>query len=213
MAHAGRYVWFGVVMCVVTSAPAAPPRDRPWIEQVERERDRGVGRVEDESTWLLRRREVRHDIELGRLKPLRPFEEFDEERERERQLDRQAQAAGRAPRLGEAARAEDRSVVLRQPTVRGGSVGPSPLATVVAREQRELAEAREAMERSVRAVDAAEARALRALRRRLNREGRPQAYESESRAVRRRHEELREGHRVAYERVRTRIVGSAPQTQ
>ena len=206
----------GLALCVASAAACAaaappqerPPRERPWIEQVERERDRGAGRIEDRPTWELQRLRDQQDVRAGRLREPREFERLDEERDRELRFEAKAR---RPVRLGEAAGgAEDESVILRQQQVRRGSVGPSPLATVVAVEQRELAEAKETLDRALRAVDAAEGRAVRALRRRLNREGRPEQFEDERQTIIRRREGLRAGHRRAYERVRERIVGGAP---
>ena len=142
-------------------------------------------------------------MRLARLKPRREFQRFDEQRDRELQIE----AKARRPRAGEEEPANEQSAILRQRQIRGAA-GPSPLAVVVAREQRELAEAKQTLQRSLRAVDAAEARELRLLRRRLTREGRPQQYDAERQAVQTRFESLRSRHRQAYEQVRARLRGS-----
>src|SRR5439155_12826992 len=105
-----------------------------------------------------------------------------------------AQAAERGRNRGLGVGASDQSVILSQPKP-GGLPTPTP-AAVVARQQRDLADAKETLERSLRAVDAAEARELRLLRRRLNREGKADQFE-----------QLRAGHRQAYDSVRSRIFG------
>jgi hypothetical protein len=195
--------WFAAV----AAAERAEPRDGSWIHQVERERDRGAGRIVDQPTYDLERVRERADVVAGRVPGRREFERLDEERDRQLRIEQKARE-GRPPRLGEAARPpRDGSVVLREQPTRSGPIGPSPLAAVVAREQRELAEARQTLERSTRAADAAESRDLRALRRRLNLEGRPEAYDAERRPIEQHYDELRAGYQRAYDQVRSRIVG------
>jgi len=171
---------------------------------VERDRDRGVTRIVDDATWETQRLQECRDVRLGKLNPRRGFDRFDEERDRQLQID----AARRRARPGEAEPADEPSAILRRRQLRGGGTGLSPLEVVVAREQRELAEAKETLQRSLRAVDAAEARELRLLRRRLTREGRPQQYDAERQAVQNHFQSLRSRHRQAYEQVRARIRGS-----
>ena len=197
--------WLIVLIAFASSVAAAPPSDRPWIDQVQREGDRGAGRIEDRPTWQMRRYQEDRDERFGLLRPRREFELLDEERDRQLRIEAKAR---RAPRLGEAASGPDRgSILLQQPVPRAGSVGPSPLAVVVAREQRELAEAKATLDRSLRAVDAAEGRDLRALKRRLNREGRADLYDAERQPIERQYESQRAAHRRAFEQVRARIVG------
>jgi hypothetical protein len=184
-------------------AIAAQPGERSWMDQVERDRDRGAGRIVDEPTWQVQRQRERADVRLGRLKPRREFERFDEERDRDLQIE----AAARHT-IADGGATEDPSAILRQRPIRGGGAGISPLAAVVAREQRELAEAKQTLERSLRAVDVAHSRALRMLRRRLTREGRPEQYDAERPVVDRRFESLRAAHQRVYDQVRSRILGN-----
>jgi hypothetical protein len=190
------------------AAARAEPQDRSWIHQVERERDRGAGRIVDQPTYDLDRIRERSAVVAGRIPERREFERLDEERDRQLQIEKKAWE-GRPPRLGEAARGpKDHSVVVGQQPIRS-SVGPSPLATVVAREQRELAEAKQTLDRSTRAADAAESRDLRALRRRLNIQGRTQAYDAERQPIEQHYDDLRAGYRRAYDEVRWRIIGKS----
>jgi hypothetical protein len=197
-----------VLACAPMIASGAQPRDRSWMEQVEPERDRGAGRIVDQPTYELDRIRERSDVLAGRIPDRREFERLDEERDRQLRIEAKARQ-NRPPRLGEAARApQDGSVIVREPPTQFGSIGPSPLASVVAREQRELAEAKETLDRSLRAADAAESRELRNLKRRLNREGRPDAYDAERGPIERRYENLRAGYRRGYDQIRSRIVGN-----
>jgi hypothetical protein len=83
----------------------------------------------------------------------------------------------------------------------------SPMASQAAADERALADAKGRLDRSLRAVNAAEQRTLRSLKRRLNREGRAGEFDALSRPVRDRHERLRGGHLLDYQRVRSRILG------
>jgi hypothetical protein len=192
-----------LLLAFAVIANGARPRELSWFEQVEKDRDRGAGRIVDDATWETLRFQERRDVHLGRLTPRRDFDRFDEERDRELQIE----AKARRDQGDEEAPTEEESLILRQRQIRGGGAGLSPLAAVVAREQRELAEAKETLQRSLRAVDNAEARSLRLLRRRLTREGRPEQFEVEKQAVQKRFESLRAGHRRVYEQVRARITG------
>ena len=186
-----------------TAAPAAAPRDRPWIERVERDRDRAAGRIIDEPTWEANRLREGGDARFGRLRPRREFERLDEERDRRLRLDDRARRA--RPPLLEPDRAYG-SVILGRPPGAPGAV-TSPMASQAAADERALADAGEKLQRSLRGVNAAEQRALRTLRRRLTREGRAGEFEQQSAPVRQRHEQLRAGHRADYERTRSRILG------
>lgn len=185
------------------AAPPAPPRDRPWIERVERDRDRGAGRVVDEPTWETGRLRDQRDVRLGRLRPRRELERLDEERDRRLQLDERARR-GQRPLL-EPDRAYG-SVILSEPPGAPGVV-MSPIASQAAADERMLGEAKDKLDRSLRGVNSAEQRALRTLRRRLTREGRAGEFEQQSAPLRQRHEQLRAGHRADYERTRSRILG------
>ena len=186
----------------VTSIAAAPP-DRPWIDHVERDRDRGAGRIVDEQTWETQRLQEDRDVRLRRLRPRREFDRLDEERDRRLQIDARARG-GPGPVL-EPGRA-DGSVILSEPPSAGGAV-MSPMAAQAAADERALGAARETLDRSLRGVNVAEQRALRTLRRRLNREGKAGEFEAQAGPVRDRFERLREGHRQDYDRTRTRILG------
>src|SRR6476620_5932941 len=88
--------------CAVPAA-GAQPRERSWMEQVERERDRGAGRIVDQPTYDLDRIRERADVVAGRIPDRREFERLDEERDRQLQIEKKARET-RPPRLGEAAR-------------------------------------------------------------------------------------------------------------
>ena len=180
----------------------AEPAERRWIERIERDSDRGAGRIIDQQTWELRR--LRDDREAQRLRlgPRRDLARLEEERERSRQLDA---AARRQSDTGSSGRS-GRSVILGEPPEARGTV-LSPAAAQAAADERSLAEAKEKFERSLRAVNAAEGRALRSLKRRLNREGRAAEFERRSASVYTRHEQLRAGHRADFQRTRARILG------
>lgn len=188
-----------VLMLVSRALWAAEP---PWIERVERDSDRGAGRIVDQGTWELRRmrddRETRH-LRLGSRRNL---ERSDEERERTRQLDAQLRRESAIDEPGRAGR----SVILGQSPAAHGVV-ISPAAAQAAADEQSLAEAKEKLEQALRAVNAAEGRALRLLKRRLNRERRVADFERRSAPVRERHEQLRAGHRADLQRVRSRILG------
>ena len=196
-----------VLSCCVPTAPAgAAPPDEPrgptWYEQVERDRDRGAGRVVDPSTWELQRLGEDRDVRLGRLRPRREFDRLDEENDRRRQID--AAARGGRPRDGTGPAGD--SVILSNPPAAGGAI-MSPMASQAAADERALADAKDQLSRNVRAVNVAEQRALRSLRRRLNREGRAGEFEAQAGPIRERHEQLRAGHRGDYERLRARVLG------
>jgi len=186
----------------IASIAAAPP-DRPWIDHVERDRDRGAGRIVDEQTWETQRLREDRDVRLRRLHPRREFERLDEERDRRLQLD--ARARGGPGPIIEPGRA-DGSVILREPPSAGGAV-MSPMASQAAADERALAAAKETLDRSLRGVNVAEQRALRTLRRRLNREGKAGEFEPQAAPLRERYEQLRAGHRGDYERTRARVLG------
>jgi hypothetical protein len=192
----------------VRAARAADPepREHTWMEQVERDRDRGAGRIVDDSTWEAQRFEERRDVRLGRARPRRPFDTFDEDRDRELQIEAEARRRARIPTRGIGAA----GVIAEHPSSSAGGAGLPSLAAVVASDQRRLAEAKQTMERSLRAVDAAEARELRLLRRRLTREGKAADYDAQRRPVEQRYEELRDGHRRTYNQLRDRILGRTP---
>jgi hypothetical protein len=183
---------------------AADRAERPWVDQVGRDRDRGAGRIVDEPTWETSRLQEDRDVRLGRLEPRRDFDRFDEERDRRLQLDARGRAV--AP---SAARTEG-SVILSQPPAASDGAVISSMASQVAADEQALADARDQLDRSLRAVNVAEQRALRLLRRRLTREGRPGEFEQLSGPIRQRHELLRAGHVADYERVRRRILGQKP---
>ena len=187
-------------LLVAQNVAAANAPERTWFEQVERDRDRGAERIEDDARWELRR------LRDYRIPVRREFERVDEERDRrlriearERRADRAERAARDDYRLGE-------SVILSRPPAAGGVV-MSPMAAQAAADERALADAKEKLDRSLRGVSAAEQRSLRSLKRRLNREGRGGEFDTLSVPVRQRHERLRAGHRGDYERVRSRILG------
>ena len=186
---------------LLCAAASAEPRERPWIERVERDRDRGAGRVVDEQAWEARRQEERRDVGMGRVRAPTEFERFDQERERRLLLEARSRRAERDA----GARRGDGSVILREPSA--GGTPFSPMAEQAAADERAMAEARDKRDRMVRAVNAAEQRALRGLRRRLNREGRAADFGAESAALRQRYERLRTGHRADFERTRSRILG------
>jgi hypothetical protein len=178
-------------------AAGGEPAERPWFERVERDRDRGAGRILDEPTWELDR--LRDDRPPGR----REFRRISDERDRRLQLDARERQARRG--LLESGRL-DESVILSRPPSAGDAV-MSPVAAQAAADERALADAKDRLDRSVRAVNAAEQRSLRSLQRRLNREGRAADFDALSRPVRERHERLRAGHRQDYQRVRSRVLG------
>ena len=184
-------------------APAAPPPDRPWIDQVERDRDRGAGRIVDEQAWETQRMAEDRDVRLGRLRQQREFDRLGEERDRRLQLDARARG-GPGPVL-EPAR-NDGSVILGEPPGAPGAV-MSPMASQAAADEQALSRAKEKLDTSLRAVNVAEQRTLRTLRRRLTREGRPGEFESRSASVREQYERLRAGHQADYDHTRARILG------
>jgi hypothetical protein len=188
---------------VPMAAGAAAPRERSWFEQVERDRDRGAGRVVDDATWETQRLQERRDERFGILEPSRGYQRIDEERERELAIERRARREQRQTR-GLGTSAADQSAILGQP-----SAGLPTMAAVVAQDLRALADAQETLARSLRAVDVAEARELRLLNRRLTRESRPEDDEAREQ-VRQRFEALRARHRAAYEAVRQRIHANSP---
>lgn len=197
----------GFVLAAVGAFPtahsaAASPPDRPWIEQVERDRDRGDGRVVDRPTWEVRRLREAGDVRLERVRPRREFERLDEERDRRTRLD-SLWRGRRTPPDGERG---GQSVILNESPGAAGAV-MSAMALQAAADERTLAQAKEDFERSVRAVDVAEQRSLRTLRRRLNRERRGAEFDSEAASVRGRYERLRAAHRANYGRIRSRILG------
>ena len=178
------------------------PRERPWIDQVERDRDRSAGRILDSSSWELHQLRESRDVRLRRLTPRREFERLDEERDRQLQIDAARRRQGPVPE------AAGGSVILsRPPLLDSSGAAPSPPALQAAEDERALAESKEKYDRALRSVSAAEARALRALRRRLTREGRPDAYDAERQPIEARHDELRAGHRRVYVQTRSRILG------
>ena len=206
---------FGFVTAAATVAATAAaaaaaadpePRRRTWFEQVERDRDRGAGRIVDDWTWEAQRMEERRDVRLGRAQPRRPFDRFDEDRDRELQIERNARRQDRRTPRGIGA---SDSTILSRPPASGGGAGLPTLAAVVAKDQRDLAEAKETLGRSLRAIEAAEARELRLLRRRLTREGRAAEYDHERQAVEQRYEQTRASHQAVYDAVRTRIRGAS----
>src|SRR5215207_232021 len=87
----------------VAAAPRDEPRGRTWFEQVERDRDRGAGRIVDRSTWELQR--------------------LDEERDRRHQIDDAARRAGRPEGTGP----DGGSAILSNPPAAGGAI-LSPMA-------------------------------------------------------------------------------------
>ena len=197
-----------VLSCCVPAAPAgAAPPDEPrgptWFEQVERDRDRGAGRIVDRSTWELQRLAEDRDVRLRRLRPRREFDRLDEENDRRRQIDAATRRAGR-PDEGTGPAGE--SVILSNTPAAGGAI-MSPMASQAAADERTLADAKDRLSRNVRAVNVAEQRALRSLRRRLNREGRAGECEGQAGPIRERHEQLRAGHRGDHERLRARVLG------
>ena len=185
------------VLLLSIGASAADRDPRPWFEQVERDRDRGAGRVEEQPSCELRR------LRDARAPARREFERIDEETDRRLRVEARRREAWRTPILDDRS---GESVILSRPPGAPGVV-MSPMAAQAAADERALAEAKEKLDRSLRAVNAAEQRALRSLRRRLNREGRVAEFESLSGIVRERHERLRAGHRVDYQRTRSRILG------
>jgi hypothetical protein len=198
------FIW----LTVPSSSPAAPPPDRPWIDQVERDRDRGAGRIVDEQTWETQRIQEDRDVRLGRLRPRREFDRLDEERDRRLQLD--ARARGE-PGVVLGPTGGRGSVILGRPPEAPGAV-VSPMASQAAADERALAEAKDKLDYSLRAVDVAEQRALRTLRRRLTREGRRGEFEAQAGPVREQYQRLRAGHQADYENTRSRILGRPPST-
>jgi hypothetical protein len=195
-------IFFAATSTLGPSAPsrAAPPPDRPWIVRVERDRDRGAGRIVDEQTWETGRMAEDRDVRLGRL---REFERLDEERDRRLQLDAAARG-GPGPVL-EAGR-NSGSVVLSRPAAAPGAV-MSPVASQAAADERALAQAKEKLDYALRATNVAEQRELRMLRRRLTREGRPGDFGARAAPVRDQYERLRAGHQADYDNTRARILG------
>ena len=187
----------------LAAAPRDEPRGRTWFEQVERDRDRGAGRVVDRATWELQRLAEDRDVRLKRLRPRREFERLGEENDRRHQIDKLARETERD---ADAAGRTGGSVILSNPPAAGGA-NMSPMASQAAADERTLADAADRLSRNPRAVNVAEQRALRSLRRRLNREGRPGDFEAEAGQIRERHEQLRTGHRGDYERLRARVLG------
>jgi hypothetical protein len=192
-----------LVLSFATELRAADPAGRSWFDHVERDRDRGAGRIEDDSTWELRRLREERDVRLHRAAPRRDFERLDEERDRRLQLDALQRRDAR-PLL--APGRSDESAVLSRPPEAGGAV-MSPTASQAAADEQALAAAKDKLDRSLRAVDAAEQRSLRMLKRRLNREGQAAAFDAQSAPVRDYHQRLRTGHVADYQRVRSRILG------
>jgi len=198
-----------VLSCSVPAVPAAAaprdePRGRTWFEQVERDRDRGAGRIVDRSTWDLQRLNENRDVRLRRLRPRREFERLDDENDRRHQIDAVARRAGRSDdRIGPTGG----SVILSNPPAAGGAI-MSPMASQAAADERTLADAKDQLFRNVRAVNVAEQRALRSLRRRLNRDSRAREFDAKAAPIRERHEQLRAGHRGDYERLRARVLGA-----
>jgi hypothetical protein len=205
MRLASCLILFG--FATASAAPAADPepREKTWFEQVERDRDRGSGRVVDRATWQVQRAEEVRDVRLGRAEPRSAFDRFEEDRDRELQIESIARRkAGQPPRgIGAAD-----SVIVNEQGTTGGGAGLPTLAAVVAKDQRDLADAKEKLDRSLRAVDAAEARELRLLRRRLTREGKAETYDAERVPVEQRFNRLRAEHERAYDTIRRPIVGS-----
>jgi hypothetical protein len=201
---------------LATSAASAAdpePRQKTWFEQVERDRDRGAGRVVDRPTWEAQRFEERRDVRLGRAEPRRAFDRFEEDRDRQLQIESMARRQQGQPSRGIGAAG---SVVLNQQGTKGttgGGAGLPTLAAVVAKDQRDLAEAKETLDRSLRAVDAAEARELRLLRRRLTRERKAERYDVERAPIAERFDRLRAEHRQVYDTIRRRILGGARPTE
>ena len=181
----------------------ADPGGHRWFDQVERDRDRGAGRVEDPQTWDVRRLQDDQDERAGRLRTRREFERLGEDRDRQLQLEALARQAQRTGVLN--GREKD-SVILSEPPSAPGVV-MSPAAAQAEADQRALAEAGDKLGRMLRGTNAAEQRELRLLRRRLNREGRADEFDEQSGPVHRRYEQLRAGHRADYEKVRSRILG------
>jgi hypothetical protein len=175
---------------------AAEQQKRTWFERVERDRDRGAGRAEDQQSWELRR--------MKQDRTGRSFDRVDADRDRQLQLEALARQGQRAP-VGKGP--DDGSVILSHPPGAAG-IMISPMAAQAAADERALARARDRLDRSLRAVGAAEQRALRSLKRRLNREGRAGEFEAQSEPVRLRYERLRTGHNADFQRVRARIVGT-----
>jgi hypothetical protein len=199
---------FAFAAATVARAADPEPRQRTWTEQVERDRDRGAGRVVDDATWQAQRFEERRDVRLGRAQPRGAFDRFDEDRDRELQIE----ANTRRQRQPSHGIGSTGSAILNQPPLSGGGAGPPTLAAIVAKDQRELAEAKQMLDRSLRAVDAAEARELRLLRRRLTREGKPEQFDVERKPIQQRYERLRAEQRQVFESVRDRIRGKATPT-
>jgi hypothetical protein len=186
-----------------TRSRAAPPPDRPWIDQVERDRDRGAGRIVDEQTWETRRLQEDRDVRLGRLRGRREFERLDEERDRRLQMD--AAARGGPRPVLESGR-NNGSVILSRPAEAPAAV-MSPMASQAAADERALAAAKDKLDYSLRATNVAEQRELRMLRRRLTREGRPGEFEAQAAPVREQYDRLRAGHQADYDNTRARILG------
>ena len=207
-----------VATLLVAAADALPPADhsdqaphtdhgqRPWVDQVEHDRDRGAGRIVDEQTWETSRLQEDRDVRLGRLEPRRDFDKFDEERDRRLRLD----AAAQRGRPLTATAGPDGSVILDQRSSASAGVVVSPMAAQAAADEQALADAKDRLDRSLRAVNVAEERSLRMLRRRLTREGKPGEFDQQSVPIRQRHELLRAGHVADYEKVRARILGRQP---
>ena len=202
-----------MLLAFLTASAASPafaadpePREKTWFEQVERDRDRGAGSVVDRATWQVQRAEEVRDVRLGRAKARRPFDRFDEDRDRELQIESIARRKDGRPSGGIGAAG---SVIVNGQGTTGGGAGLPTLAAVVANDQRDLADAKEKLDRSLRAVDAAEARELRLLRRRLTREGKAETYDAERVPVEQRFNRLRAEHQRAYDTIRRRILGSA----
>lgn len=183
------------------AAVGAPPADRPWIERVERDRDRAAGRIVEDPVWETRRLREDREARAGGVRPRREFDRVEEVRDRQLQLD--ARSRRNDPSLVEPDRG---SVILRGPPGAAGAV-MSPMAAQAAADERALVAAKEKLERSLRGVNAAEQRTLRNLRRRLNRDGRAGEFERDAAPVRDRYEQLRAGHRADFERFRSRVLG------
>jgi len=197
--------------CAVAVRAADPePRQPTWFEQVERDRDRGAGRIVDDATWQAQRFEERRDVRRRRAQPMRAFDTFEEDRERESQIEAAARRAALPPMRGIGSTG---SVILDHPALSSDEAGLAAMAAVAAQDQRKLAEAKQTLERSLRAVDAAEARELRLLRRRLTREGKPGAYDVQRVPVEQRFEALRRDHRRAYDEIRQHLLDQPPTQQ
>ena len=140
--------------------PPEPRERRRLYERVEADVDRGRGRVEDEQTHEVRRLQDRRDERLGRIKPQRETERFEEEYDRRRRVDATVARERTERREADSSVPTSSSTIVREPLPPGP--GGSALARVVAEQEQLLETARERYQADLRAAETERDEALRA---------------------------------------------------